>query len=61
MEYKHKDLTNQIIKAFYCVYNKLGFGFLEKVYERGLMIELGKFGLNARAQVPVKVFYDDSN
>ena len=35
----HQDTTDQIIKAFYSVYNKLGYGFLEKVYENAMMIE----------------------
>lgn len=36
--YKHSEITNLIIKAFYNVYNKLGYGFLEKVYENALLI-----------------------
>jgi len=36
--YKHSDITEKIIKAYYNVYNKLGFGFLEKVYENSMMI-----------------------
>lgn len=45
MELLHKEITDKIIKAFYNVYNELGFGFLEKVYERAMMIELKSFGL----------------
>jgi len=56
--YKHTELTDKIIKAFYIVYNRLGYGFLEKVYENALMIELNSIGLNAKRQVPVKVYYD---
>jgi GxxExxY protein len=41
------------------VYNTLGFGFLEKVYEKALMIELSKNGLNVERQKPIKVFYDN--
>jgi len=59
MEYLHTDLTNIIIKAFYNVYNKLGFGFLEKVYENSMLIELQKFDLNAVKQQPIKVYYDN--
>ena len=59
--YKHTELTKLIIKAFYNVYNKLGYGFLEKVYENSMMIELTKFGLNATRQYPIKVFYDEKN
>ena len=56
--YKHTELTDKIIKAFYIVYNRLGYGFLEKVYENALMIELNNIGLNAKRQVPVKVYYE---
>ena len=56
--YKHAEITERIIKAFYTVYNKLGYGFLEKVYENALMIELSKLGLMCVRQFPVEVFYD---
>ena len=56
--YKQTELTEKIIRGFYNVYNKLGYGFLEKVYENALIIELTKLGLDVRGQVPVKVFYD---
>jgi GxxExxY protein len=59
--YKHSDITEKIIKAFYNVYNKLGYGFLEKVYENAMLIELAKFGLSYKNQFPVKVFYDEKN
>ena len=55
--YKHSDITENIIKAFYNVYNKLGYGFLEKVYENALIIELKKLGLKCKAQCPIDVFY----
>lgn len=51
-------ITGKIIKAYYNVYNQLGYGFLEKVYENSMIIELPKIGLHGRAQVPVKVYYD---
>lgn len=41
----HKDITGKIIKAFYNVNDKLGFGFLEKVYENAMIIELKKWVL----------------
>jgi len=56
--YKHSDLTEKIIGAFYAVYSALGYGFLEKVYEKALIIELEKRGLNAQAQHPNVVYYD---
>ena len=59
MKLLHKDITNKIISAFYNVYNELGFGFLEKVYENALMIELNKFGLSCAKQKPIKVYYDE--
>jgi GxxExxY protein len=59
--YKHTEITDKIIKAFYTVYNKLGYGFLEKVYENSMMIELGKMGMNVRKQTPIKVFYEGND
>lgn len=56
--YKHSDLTEQIIGAFFAVYSALGYGFLEKVYVKALMIELKKRGLNARDELPIQVHYD---
>ena len=53
-----EDLTEKIIGAFYKVYNSLGYGFLEKVYERALVVEFGKLGLSFGRQVPVKVSYE---
>ena len=46
-DFKYKEITEKIIKAYYNVYNKLGYGFLEKVYENAMMIELRKSGLHA--------------
>lgn len=59
MNLLHEDLTSKIIKAYYSVYNKLGFGFAEKVYENAMLIELRKLGLNAKSQQPITVFYDE--
>jgi GxxExxY protein len=56
--YKHKALTSQIIKAFYDVYNALGYGFLEKVYENALVLELRKMGLDVVSQARIEVRYD---
>lgn len=56
--YKHSDLTEQIIGAFFAVYTALGYGFLENVYVKALMIELKKRGLNAQDQLPIHVYYD---
>jgi GxxExxY protein len=54
------DLTYQINGAVYEVNKVLGAGFLEKVYENALMIELKERGLEAKNQVPVKVLYKDA-
>ena len=56
----HGDLTEKIINAFYKVNNALGFGFLEKVYENAMLIELKKMGLNVKQQKNIKVFYNDN-
>jgi len=53
-----KDLTNKIIESFYQVYNTLGYGFLEKVYENSLVLELNKKGLKVESQKNIKVYYD---
>ena len=58
-EYLHQDLTSNIIACFYKVYNKLGFGFLEKVYENSLLIELVNNGLKVEKQKPINVYYDN--
>ena len=53
------DITDKIIKAFYTVYNTLGYGFLEKVYENALIIELNKLGCKVEAQKNIKVYYEN--
>lgn len=57
--YLHSELSDQIIKCFYNVYNVLGFGFLEKVYQKALEIELRNTGLVFESQYPIKVYYDN--
>jgi GxxExxY protein len=56
--FKHGDVTEKIIQAFYRVYNVLGHGFLEKVYRNALAIELRKMGLAVQTEWPVKVYYE---
>jgi len=56
---QHKELTKKIIAAAYHVYNKMGFGFLESVYEKCLLIELRKRGLKAESQKPIIVEYEN--
>ena len=54
---KYKELTEKIIRIFYRVYNTLGYGFLEKIYENAMMIEFRREGIPAAAQTPIKVLY----
>jgi GxxExxY protein len=54
---KHRELTEKIIGAFYDVYNELGHGFLESVYEQALAIALVQAGMVVERQVPVTVWF----
>lgn len=54
----YADVTDGIIKAFYKVYNSLGYGFLEKVYENALCLELASSDFRVSQQQPVQVFYE---
>ncbi len=58
-DYKYKELTEKIIKIFYKVYNKLGYGFLEKVYENAMMLEFEREKMPAISQFSIQVFYED--
>ena len=53
----HNELTEKIIACAYAVYNKMGYGYLESVYERCMLIELADVGLNVKVQKPLKVLY----
>ena len=53
----HRELTDTIIGVFYDVYNELGFGFLESVYEEAMLIALSEKGLDVRQQVAVPVWF----
>jgi GxxExxY protein len=55
--YKHSDLTEKNLGAFFAIYSALGNGFLEKVYVKALMIELKKRGLGVRDELPIHVYY----
>jgi GxxExxY protein len=55
---KDSDLTQAIIGSFYTVYNQLGYGFNEKVYENAMKLELEALGLVVEQQKPVNVFYN---
>jgi GxxExxY protein len=54
---KHEQLTEKIIGVFYDVYNELGYGFLESVYEESLMIALREAGLETKSQVLLSVWF----
>ena len=55
--FKHKDITDKIIRVFYEVYNELGHGFLESVYERSLEIALTSLGLKVCRQIQIPVWF----
>ncbi|MGR3174951.1 MAG: GxxExxY protein [Candidatus Scalindua sp.] len=57
MEYR--ELTEKVIGCAYRVYNKIGFGFLESVYEKCMLIELRKAGINTDSQKPITVYYEN--
>lgn len=54
----YEELTGKIIGAFYQVYNDLGYGFLEKVYENALAHKLRQAGLTVQQQHPIRVYYE---
>jgi GxxExxY protein len=54
---QHEELTEKVIGAAYEVHNTLGSGFLEKIYENALALELRRLGLNVEQQKPVAVHY----
>lgn len=56
---EHKELTENIIGCAYNVYNKMGFGFLESVYEKCMLIELHKAGLDVESQKAITVYYEN--
>src|SRR3954467_4705013 len=55
---KHAQITEPIIQAYYQVYNVLGYGFLEKVYQNAMVLELRKRGLNVVPQGQLLVQYE---
>jgi GxxExxY protein len=54
----YPEVSEQIIKSFYHVYNALGYGFLEKVYENSLRNSLRKFGFEVAQQLPISVHFE---
>ena len=57
MKLLHKNLTDLILKTYYEVYNELGYGFLERVYQNAMYVELKNKGLDVIAQKKIKVYY----
>jgi GxxExxY protein len=57
MELLHQELTDVIIKTFYEVYNELGYGFLERVYQNSMFLELKSKGFKVEAQKKIQVYY----
>ena len=55
----HKEITDKILKSFYTVYDELGYGFLEKIYENAWLLELSDAGLKCERQKPIKVYYKE--
>ncbi len=55
---KHSDLTNKIIGVFYEVFNELGYGFNERVYENAMLIRLEQNQLKVNQQLPVSVYFE---
>ena len=55
---KNEDITHKIIGAAYKVFNTLGFGFLESVYKKAMIIELSKSNIKTEEEQPLKVYYD---
>jgi GxxExxY protein len=56
-ELKHADITDSILSVFYSVYNELGYGFLESVYEESMVIALAQAGHHVGRQVPLHVWF----
>lgn len=58
---KHGETTKQILKIFYDVYNEIGHGFVESVYQRAMLIALAEAGMKVTSQVPLPVWFRGHN
>src|SRR6185312_9542453 len=56
---KHEALTEKLIQVFYIVYNTLGYGFLESIYQKAYCVELARHQLRFAQQFPIEVFYQE--
>lgn len=59
MEMLNKEISSAVLKAYYDVYNELGYGFLEKVYHNAMFYELQQQGFQVESQRPIKVYYKE--
>jgi len=57
-DFKYVELTEKVIEIYYRVYNKLGYGLLEKIYENAMMIEFKKENISAVSQSAIRVLYE---
>lgn len=57
MSLLHQSITNTILKVYYEVYNELGYGFLKKVYQNAMYLELKDRGLKVESQKQIKVYF----
>ena len=57
--YKYSEITEKIIQQAYYVYNKLGYGFLEKVYENAMIKKINDIGLKVEQQKPINVIFEN--
>ena len=57
----HHEITSEVLRAYYRVYNFLGYGFLEKVYHNALLFELANTALRFENRVPIEVHYKGVN
>ena len=55
---QEEELTGQILKIFYKVYNTLGYGFIEQIYHNAMIIELVAAGLKVETEKPIAVYYE---
>jgi GxxExxY protein len=60
-EYKHSELTDKILNVFYEVYNELGYGFLESVYQKSMVIALKDAGLTVTSEIAIPVWFRSHN
>ena len=57
---RYRGMTDIVLKSFYEVYNELGFGFLESVYEKTLVLVLKHYGLMVETQKEISVYFREN-